>query len=332
MKVKAAAETPVPLQMGLFDFGAAPGGKTTHEPAVRAEPLPTPRPSAEPVQALRPMPDQAPVRTPVETRTLAPAPRSAGSGTVFVHPRAEREILLGEHRIGYAFRRSRRHSIGFVIGTDGLTVSAPRWVAWKDVDAALRAKADWVVRKLHDQRERARRVEATRIEWRDGTHLPFLGENIIIVLDPRAAGAVLHTSTQALPGVAQMTLHVGLPQTADAEQIRDVVQSWLQREALRIFGERCQCFAARLGVRVKRLSLSSAQTRWGSASADGSVRLNWRLVHFTLPVIDYVVAHELAHLREMNHSPAFWEVVRSVLPEFEQLRGQLKDETLPALS
>jgi predicted metal-dependent hydrolase len=108
-----------------------------------------------------------------------------------------------------------------------------------------------------------------------------------------------------------------------------VVQSWLQRQARRIFEERCAVFTQRLNVRVKRLSLSSAATRWGSASADGAIRLNWRLVHFALPVIDYVVAHELAHLREMNHSPAFWDVVRSAMPDFEAVRGTLRDEVLP---
>jgi predicted metal-dependent hydrolase len=82
-------------------------------------------------------------------------------------------------------------------------------------------------------------------------------------------------------------------------------------------------------VQVRRLSLSSAATRWGSASADGSIRLNWRLVHFALPVIDYVVTHELAHLREMNHSPAFWDVVRQALPGFEAARGRLRSDTLP---
>jgi predicted metal-dependent hydrolase len=75
---------------------------------------------------------------------------------------------------------------------------------------------------------------------------------------------------------------------------------------------------------MTRLKLSSAQTRWGSASADGTIRLNWRLVHFGLSVVDYVVVHELAHLREMNHSPAFWDVVRSVLPDVEERRAQLR--------
>ena len=82
-------------------------------------------------------------------------------------------------------------------------------------------------------------------------------------------------------------------------------------------------------MRVRRLALSSATTRWGSASADGSIRLNWRLVHFGMPVIDYVVAHELAHLREMNHSPAFLEVVRSVIPDVDAARGALRAQVLP---
>jgi predicted metal-dependent hydrolase len=127
---------------------------------------------------------------------------------------------------------------------------------------------------------------------------------------------VLHAADDTLPGVARLTLHVGLPQCAGAEQIRDAVQSWLQRQARRVFEERCRHFAAQLGVRCTRLALSSAQTRWGSASADGSIRLNWRLVHFAMSTIDYVVAHELAHLRHMDHSPRFWDVVRSVMPDY----------------
>jgi predicted metal-dependent hydrolase len=152
---------------------------------------------------------------------------------------------------------------------------------------------------------------------------------VIVVLDARTTGAVLNTDAQALPGVPRLTLHVGLPHTAAPEQIRDAVQSWLQRQARRVFEERCRVFTDRLGVRYTRLSLSSAQTRWGSASADGSIRLNWRLIHFALHTIDYVVAHELAHLREMNHSPRFWDVVRSVLPDYERARGVLKGDALP---
>jgi hypothetical protein len=266
------------------------------------------------------------------TAPVAPPPKppAALDPEAFRHPRWQRDIRLGEHLVAYELRRARRRSIGFVVGVEGLSVSAPRWVGVGDVEAALREKAAWILRKLHEQRERAQRLAAARVDWRDGSTIPFLGETVILVLDPRATGAVLHTADDTLPGVPRLTLHLGLPQGAAPEQIRDTVQSWLQRQARRLFEERCAWFAGRLGVRMKRLTLSSASTRWGSASADGSIRLNWRLVHFGLPVIDYVVTHELAHLREMNHSAAFWEVVRQALPDFEAARGALRHEVLPA--
>jgi len=261
----------------------------------------------------------------------APASAPAALATTFVHPRSQRDIHLAGHRVAYELRRSRRRSIGFVVAAEGLSVSAPRWVGLAEIEAALREKGNWILRKLQEQRERSARLEAARVEWREGGTVPFLGDTVILVLDPRTTGAVLHTDATALPGVPRLTLHLGLPQSAEPDQIRDMVQSWLQRQARRIFEERCALFADRLGVRMKRLSLSSASTRWGSASADGSIRLNWRLVHFAVPVIDYVVTHELAHLREMNHGPAFWDVVRQALPGFEQARGALRHEVLPVL-
>ena len=268
---------------------------------------------------------------PAPPAVLAPAGQPAAERVEFRHPRSQREVLLRGHRVGFELRRSRRRSIGFVVAAEGLSVSAPRWVGVAEIEAALREKAAWILKKLQEQRERAARLDAARVEWREGGTVPFLGETVILVLDARTCGAVLHTATDVLPGVPHLTLHLGLPQTAEPDQIRDAVQSWLQRQARRIFEERCAHFAKALSVRMTRLTLSSAATRWGSASADGSIRLNWRLVHFGLPVIDYVVTHELAHLREMNHGPAFWDVVRSALPDYEQARGVLRQEVLPVL-
>jgi predicted metal-dependent hydrolase len=235
--------------------------------------------------------------------------------------------------VGYELRRARRRSIGFVVGVEGLSVAAPRWVGQADIDAALREKVAWILRKLAEQHERGQRLQAARVEWRDGTSIPFLGEPVVVVLAANPgrakAGALLRTDPEAAPGAPRLTLQLALPAQAAPEQIRDAVQSWLQRQARQIFEQRCAHFAGRLGVRMRRLSLSSARTRWGSASADGSVRLNWRLVHYGMPTIDYVVAHELAHLREMNHSPAFWGVVRSVLPDYQSSRVALREQTLP---
>ena len=305
-------------QLSLFDAASPPASPV-------AQPVGRQAGAGAPVSAAAPHPPHMPLSPAPEAALLADPPAQRR----FQHPRAQREVWLGEHQVGYEFRRARRRSIGFVVSAEGLSVSAPRWVGVGEVEQALQSKAGWILRKLHEQQQRAERMQAHRVEWRDGSGLPFLGETVILVLDARVTGAVLHTAADALPGVPRLTLHVGLPQTATQAQIREAVQSWLQRQARRVFEERCAHFAPLLNVRIKRLSLSSASTRWGSASADGSVRLNWRLVHFGLPVIDYVVTHELAHLREMNHSAAFWDVVRSVLPDYEERRGQLRSELLP---
>jgi predicted metal-dependent hydrolase len=259
-------------------------------------------------------------------------PAGAAMAPLSAHPRASREVYLRGHRIAYEFRRARRRSIGFAVCDEGLTVSAPRWVSVAEVEVALHEKAAWILRKLAEMREHAERLRAARIDWRDGASVPYLGEPLVVVLDPRAAvapGGALLAEASARLGGAGRPLHVGLPQFAQPTRIREAVQSWLKREALRIFEERCAHFAPRLGVRVTRLALSSAATRWGTATEDGSILLNWRLVHFALPVIDYVVVHELAHLRHMDHSPQFWDVVRSVMPGYEHSRGTLRSHVLP---
>ena len=245
----------------------------------------------------------------------APSARPQPSATL-------RELSLEGQPVPYELRRARRRSIGFSVSAEGLRVSAPRWVTLGEIERVLHSKSGWILRKLAEQRERAQRLHAARIAWADGCSLPYLGAPLTVRLDPALKGRpLLHAEPRHL--------RLALPQDAGAEQMRDAVQGWLQREARSLFEQRCQHFAAALDVRYTRLSLSSAQTRWGSASASGAIRLNWRLIHFTPPVIDYVVAHELAHLREMNHSERFWAVVASVVPDYEQARRQLRDEVLP---
>jgi predicted metal-dependent hydrolase len=312
---------PDPAQLSLF---------------VSAEPTACSAPPMEPAGAARQARFEPTIPitiAPAVAQTEAPA-AAALPPAVFRHPQAAHDIALAGHTVGYALRRSRRRSIGFVVGVDGLSVNAPSWVGVRDIEAALREKSNWILVKLREQQERGRRLQSARVDWRDGATIPFLGQPVVVVLDPRAgitsSGAVLDASSA--DAAAPRRLHIGLPATATPEQIRDAVQSWLQRQARRVFAERCEHFAAQLGVRYQRLSLSSAQTRWGSASADGSIRLSWRLIHFGLTTIDYVVAHELAHLREMNHSARFWDVVRSVVPDFEHTRRALKTDVLPVFN
>jgi predicted metal-dependent hydrolase len=247
----------------------------------------------------------------------------------FIHPRAAREVVLGDARVAYEFTRGRRRTIGFVVDAEGLSVRAPRWVAMRDVDAAVREKSDWILRKLSETQQRHERLEAMRIDWKDGVAFPFLGQRIVVRLDPRHAFDGVGAMLDAMAGDGPPTLRLALAHDATQTQIRDAAQAWLMRQARRIFIERLDHFAPLLRVRWRKLRLSNAATRWGSASADGGIRLHWRLVHLRMPVIDYVVAHELSHLRVMDHSPRFWETVESVVPDYEALRRQLKDEAMP---
>ena len=280
---------------------------------------PAPASSPAPSASSRPqMPAAPPLPSPID---------------LLEHPQASRRIQLRGHTVLYQFRRSRRRTIGMVVGPEGLEVSAPRWVPLGEVEAALLEKQDWILRKLQEMQQHQQRVHSARIEWRDGVILPYLGQRLRVVLAPdhpfRERGAQLQPLSMALPDDPAHQLLVGLPHQANAQQLRDAVQAWLMRQARQHFQERLQHFAPQLGVQWKRLSLSSATTRWGSASADGSIRLNWRLVHFQPDVIDYVVVHELSHLQVMNHSPAFWDTVGQVLPDYPQRRARLKDELLP---
>ncbi|WP_440534446.1 M48 family metallopeptidase [Variovorax sp. YR566] len=278
-------------------------------------------PPAVPLAPPAPVDPHAPPAVPLaDTLTLAN----------FAHPQATREVVLGSARVAYEFKRGKRKTIGFLVGAEGLSVRAPRWVALRDVDAAIHEKSDWILRKLTETQQRHARVEATRIEWKDGAGFPFLGEPVVMQLDPKHGFAsVGGTLDDAVEEGGPRVLRLAVAQNAEPSQIRDAAQAWLMRQARKLFIERLDHFAPLLGVQWQKLSLSNASTRWGSASADGSIRLNWRLIHFRLPVIDYVVAHELAHLRVMDHSHRFWETVESVVPDYDLLRRQLKDEAVP---
>ena len=142
-------------------------------------------------------PDAPPAQPPRRTGPDLPALPLADSiaPARFVHPRATREARIGDARVAYELTRGKRRTIGFVVGAEGLSVRAPRWVALRDVDAAVQEKADWIVRKLVETQQRHAQHEASRIEWRDGASFPFLGETVVVQLDPRhgfdGVGAVL---------------------------------------------------------------------------------------------------------------------------------------------
>ena len=285
-----------------------------------------------PIAALDPLAGVVTGVVPVERGPFEPGQPIAQAiqAVHYSHPQASREVRLDGAVVRYAFARGKRRTIGFSVGPDGLAVRAPRWTPLYEVDAALQEKAEWIMRKLRETRERTTRQQEAQIEWAQGAEFPYLGAPVRIALDSAHAFTAKGAALDAQADDAGVrSLRVALPQTATAAQIRDAVQAWLMREAKALFLQRLEHFAPQLQVQWKKLSLSNASTRWGSAKSDGSIRLNWRLIHFRLPVIDYVVAHELSHLRVMDHSPRFWDTVRTVVPDYAELRHSLKDPAIP---
>lgn len=240
----------------------------------------------------------------------------------YSHPQATHTAPLGSARVAYLLVRSTRRSIGLEVGDSGLTVRAPLRVSMANIESVLQEKSRWVLSKLGERETRTQRKPC--IVWQHGAQLPYLGGWLQLQLNPAAprAGELLAVGEQ------RWVLHLGLPLEAAPASIRASVNAWWLRHARTLLTERLQRYAPQLGVQWKSLRLSNAQTRWGSAKYDGSIMLNWRLLHFRLPVLDYVVIHELSHLRVMDHSPRFWAVVESACPDYASLRSELRQ--LPA--
>jgi predicted metal-dependent hydrolase len=230
-----------------------------------------------------------------------------------------RYIQLGGRVVTYRLRRARRRTIGLVVDRHGLTASAPHWVALAEIEAFIREKARWVMKKLEEHERRP----ATPFEWRVGATLPVLGRPVSLALAP-------HASTTRLDGTR---LEVALRQEATVTTLRESVLGFLRDHARTLFGERAEMLASRAGRAAPVIRLSNAKTQWGSCHPDGRVFLSWRLVHLDLHLVDYVVAHELAHLEEMNHSAKFWRAVERLFPNWRAARRELRERerTLPEL-
>ena len=220
----------------------------------------------------------------------------------------QRHLQLGAEIVAYTLKQGRRRRLTMTIDERGLTVGAPLRITLAKVESFVGSHAGWVKKKLAEYAgSHARR----HIAVRDGTCLPLLGAEIAVRIVPGANRIRWQEDVLMLEA------------RNDADYAA-LTRRALQRRALALFAERLALYAQRIGLPLPGLGLSNARTRWGSCSAKSGIRLNWRLIHLPLPLIDYVVAHELAHLLEMNHSPRFWAVVESIYPDCHNARRELK--------
>jgi predicted metal-dependent hydrolase len=225
----------------------------------------------------------------------------------------QRCIELSGRSISYTLKRSsKRRSIGLNIDEAGLAVSMPLRASEKWLQEVLREKAHWIIEKL-DGWQANKPVD---VHWTDGQQIHFMGEQLTL--------RVVDSLFDAPPLLRGRQLFVHVADSRNQSVVEQAVTHWYRREAEVLLRERVEHFAPLLNVSPVQVKLSSARTQWGSCTARGAISLNWQLVKMPLRLADYVVVHELAHLVELNHSAAFWQVVKSVCPGYVKLRKDLR--------
>jgi predicted metal-dependent hydrolase len=226
---------------------------------------------------------------------------------------AQRAVRLGNRIVAYRFERQRRRSIGIFIDRAGLLARAPRWITIAEVEAFMAEKAEWILARLAELPIR----EAARVRWAEGGALDVFGRTYRFTYADGLAQPLLDGEALYVP-----------VRHATEDGMRKSIVDWLRRLGLSTYGERIARLAPIIDVRAPRVTLSNARTQWGSCTVSGSgearVRLHWRLVQLPERLIDYVVAHELAHLREMNHSRRFWSWVGAMIPDYALARRELR--------
>ena len=242
--------------------------------------------------------------------------------TLPVSSGTERRLAVANRILVYRLHRVRRRTIGFQVNERGLTIRAPRSIALKEIESAIVENQRWIFAKQIEWHTWSERVRKSAIRFAEGGVVRYLGKLMTLRLGSPVADANYDANE----------IHLALPIAAPEADVRQALQAWLQAQARNIIAERLARFGDRIPERFAGWRLSSARTQWGSCSHNGRVRLNWRLVHFALPVIDYVIAHELAHLRELNHSARFWDDVARLLPGFEAARDQIKRVEIAAIA
>lgn len=236
---------------------------------------------------------------------------------LFAKPRPASEtrtFRLDGQDIPYLLKRSpKRRTIGLRIDHRGLTVSAPQRAADSRLEQVLRERSGWLFDKLREWQAR----QPVAFSCADGETLLFLGSELALRL--------MEGGPRTLPRLLEDdTLVVTVPDTEDAAVIRRKLEQWYRAEARRHFVQRLEHYAGHMGLALRNVTLSGARTRWGSCNSRGDIRLSWRLIQAPISQIDYVVVHELAHLRELNHSPRFWAIVEETLPHYAAAQRALK--------
>jgi predicted metal-dependent hydrolase len=225
--------------------------------------------------------------------------------------------MLGGQHVPYILRvsaRARRLRLVVRPGS-GLEVVVPRGLSPAAHEPFLREKERWILATLERvTRESAAAAPQPVVE---GRRLSFAGRELRLALRTGAPAGRFRA------GLSSDTLTLTLPHS-DPELARSALEVWYRRQAPRVFAERLHVCNQRYGFSYGRVSVKGQKSRWGSCSRLGNLNFNWRLLLAPLPVLDYVVIHELCHLKELNHGPRFWKLVALGCPDYAAHRRWLR--------
>ena len=224
-------------------------------------------------------------------------------------------IELGGRTIEYRFARRRRRTLGLTIDANGLRVAAPLRASWRETERFLRDKEKWILRKLD---EWASTPHGESLRGESGEMVPVFGAPRVI--------EVRH-------GRRCVEAHDGRLVISSRGRTLDVLVAWLKAQTLAALRPRAAHYAALLGLPAPAVGISNARTQWGVCTERGAIRLSWRLAHIDPALGDYVVAHEVAHLVELNHSRRYWKLLERLYPGWREARERLElsAHTLPIL-
>ena len=230
------------------------------------------------------------------------------------------ELLLEAKSVSYIVKRNpRRRSVSLEVHPGEIILRVPQRFASRHIPHILRQHAAWLLHRLAAL-EGARMQ--TRREYVTGERFPYLGKSYSL--------NVVHSNGTRKPyvGLKGGRLWVRTDTSADTGtpslSVRRALLCWYRARASVYLVRRAAILSEAVGLHPARVTVRSQSGRWGSCSAKGSINLNWRLILAPIPVVDYVVAHELCHLQVANHSPAFWTVLSGVEPQFAKQRAWLK--------
>jgi predicted metal-dependent hydrolase len=231
-------------------------------------------------------------------------------------PRAAKEesehaVALDGRRVDYKLvRRRGKRGVGLKVDGNGLTVAASLTTPMSTIESVIEQHGVWVAKKLGEWSHR----RVVPQQWQTGATVPHMGETLTLMIDVGHARASVEKALDHL----FVKVKSGAP-----KEIEKAVVAWMKKQALPHFAQRAFFFARLHQLTPPHVFLSSANGRWGSCNSRREVRLSWRLIKARPALVDYVICHELAHLRHMNHSPAFWAEVKRMCPDYEALKKEL---------